>query len=86
MSNLQEPMAQKFLFNVEHFVPFPQSEYGGLWVVIAEHEDECFDLISNRDDAMNQQFYSKLRQNVEKSTYYALSDDVQSGIVEEFIT
>jgi len=61
MSNLQEPMAQKFLFNVEHFVPFPQSEYGGLWVVIAEHEDECFDLISNRDDGMNQQFAKMLK-------------------------
>lgn len=79
-------MAQKFLFTVEHFVPFPQSEYGGLWVVVAEHEDECFDLIAESDDNMNQQFYSKLRENVEKSSNYALSEDIESGIVEEFTT
>ena len=26
------------------------SEYGGLWNVIAENDDECFDLITASDD------------------------------------
>ena len=33
-------MAQKIFYIVEHYVPFPQSEYGGLWNVIAEDDDE----------------------------------------------
>ena len=42
-------MAQKFLYIVDHYIPFPSSEYGGIWNVIAEHDDECFDLISAED-------------------------------------
>lgn len=79
-------MAPKFLFNVEHFVPFPQSEYGGLWVVIAENQDECFDLIAQKDNGMNRPHYVQLRKNVEKSSYFALAEDSESCIVEEFIT
>ena len=42
-------MAPKFLYVVDHFVPFPTSEYGGIWNVVAEHDDECFDLIVDED-------------------------------------
>ena len=79
-------MTSKFLFNVEHFVPFPQSEYGGLWVVIAENEDECFDLIAQADNGFNQPHYVQLRKNVEKSAYFALAEDLESCIVEQFTT
>ena len=47
-------MTQKFLYIVDHFIPFPSSEYGGIWNVIAENDDECFDLITAEDDAFNQ--------------------------------
>ena len=39
----------KYLYVVEHYVPFPQSEYGGLWNVIAHDDEECFDLITEED-------------------------------------
>ena len=39
----------KFLYIVDHFVPFPQSEYGGIWNVVAGTEEECFDLIVGED-------------------------------------
>jgi len=39
-------MAQKFLYIVDHYVPFPSSEYGGIWNVVAKTDDECFDLIT----------------------------------------
>lgn len=42
-------MAQKFFYVVDHYVPFP-SEYGGIWNVIAEDDDECFELIVAEDD------------------------------------
>ena len=43
----------KYLYIVDHFVPFPQSEYGGLWNVIAEDDNECFDLITEQDDDLS---------------------------------
>ena len=48
--NFQKQMEQKFLYLVDHDVPFPSSEYGGLWKVIAEDDNECFDLIAAEDD------------------------------------
>ena len=76
----------KYFYIVEHFVPFPQSEYGGLWNVIAEHDDECFDLIANSDDGFNQQYYANLRENILKSRTYALAENLDSRIIEEFTT
>jgi hypothetical protein len=80
-------MAQKFLYIVQHYVPFPSSEYGGIWNVIAENDDECFDLITAEDDGdWNTEYYPNLRENILKSTTYALAEDVESCVVEEFTT
>ncbi len=80
-------MAQKFLYIVDHYVPFPSSEYGGIWNVIAEHEDECFDLIAAEDDGdFYEKYYSNLRENILNARRFALAEDVESAIVEEFTT
>lgn len=80
-------MAQKFFYIVDHYVPFPSSEYGGIWNVIAENDDECFDLITEVDEGdWNSQYYSNLRENILKSTTFALAEDVESRVVEEFTT
>ena len=80
-------MAQKFLYIVEHYVPFPQSEYGGLWNVIAQDDEECFDLITAEDDGgFYEKFYPDLRENILNSRTYALAEDLDSQIVEEFTT
>ena len=79
-------MAPKFFYIVNHFVPFPSSEYGGIWNVIAESDEECFDLISERDENYNEQHYGQLRENIMKSMNYELAEDVESGIVEELTT
>tara|TARA_R100001129_G_C5196029_1_gene212266 strand:+ start:251 stop:487 length:237 start_codon:yes stop_codon:yes gene_type:complete len=76
----------KFLYVVDHYVPFPSSEYGGLWNVIAESDEECFDLITQTDDGWYSKFYSNLRDNIRKSRTYALAEDLESQIVEEFTT
>ena len=75
----------KYLFVVDHFVPFPQSEYGGLWNVIAEDEEECFDLISEYDDLFPQ-YNGKLRENIQKSPKYGLLDELPSKVVTSFLT
>ena len=79
-------MAPKFFYIVNHFVPFPSSEYGGIWNVIAESDEECFDLISERDENYNEQHYGQLRENIMKSMNFELVDDIESCIVEEFTT
>ncbi len=79
-------MAQKFFYLVEHFIPFPQSEYGGIWNVIAEDDNECFDLIVAKDQEMYVEHYPQLRHNIQNARIYALAEDVKSEIVEEFTT
>ena len=85
--NLQRQMAQKFLYIVDHYIPFPQSEYGGLWNVIAEDDNECFDLITSDDsDNFYEKYYSDLRENILNARTYALAEDVESTVVESFTT
>ena len=77
----------KFFYIVDHYVPFPTSEYGGVWGVIAADDEECFDLITDADDGdFNSQYYANLRENILHSRTYALSEDLKSQIVEEFTT
>ena len=57
-----------------------------IWNVVAEHDDECFDLIVNEDDGLNEQYYNRLRENIMKAPTFQLANDHQSEIVEEFTT
>ena len=79
-------MTQKFLYVVDHFIPYPRSEYGGIWNVVAEHDDECFDLIVDEDGGFNEQYYNRLRENIMKAPTFQLANEHQSEIVEEFTT
>ena len=77
----------KFLYIVPHSISFPGSEYGGLWNVIAENNDECFDLISNHDEYIGyDEYFGKLRENITKAQRFSLIDEQQSRIVESFVT
>lgn len=76
----------KRLYIVEHFVPFPSSEYGGLWNVIASSDEEVYDLIVEDDHNFNTQHYGKLRENIMKASKYALADEVESKVVDSFLT
>ena len=79
-------MTQKFLYIIDHFEPFPSSEYGGLWNVIADNDEECFDLIVE-ESAFAEEYYSNLRQNIEKATIFTLGEESgTSRVVEYFIT
>ena len=76
----------KTLFIVDHYVPFPQSEYGGVWNVLADTDEECFDLITGEDNDTYPEFYSVLRENISKSYKYTITSEVESGIVTSFLT
>lgn len=80
-------MTQKYLYVVDHYVPFPASEYGGIWNVIAENDEECFDLIAAEDEGdyyINN--YKTLKLNINQARTYQLADELESQIVEEFTT
>ena len=76
----------KYLYVIDHFVPFPQSEYGGVWNVIAKDDEECFDVVVSEDDEFNIGCNTKLRENIKKSTKYALLDEETSKVVTSFLT
>ena len=75
----------KYLYVVEHYVPFPQSEYGGLWNVIAHDDEECFDLITEEDpNHFNEKYYGDLRENISKALVFELAsaDERPQGVYE----
>ena len=78
---------QKFMYLVEHAIPFPSSEYGGLWNVIASSDEECFDLISNTEEyTFYAEYLSHLRENIKKAQVFPLDGEYESEIVESFLT
>lgn len=81
-------MAQaKFLYIVDHYVPFPKSEYGGVWNVIAESDEECFDLIAAEDTGnFYESYYGDLRENIMKCDCFEVLADESSRVVYEFTT
>ena len=76
----------KYLYLVEHFLPFPISECSGIWNVIAKDDNECFDLIVAEDGNQYPEHYNKLRENVIKAQKFALKDEYQSSVIEAFLT
>ena len=76
----------KYLYLVDHFCPFPQSEYGGVWNVVAENVEQCFDVVVSEDDDLNIGCYGKLRENISKASKFALVDEERSRVVLSFIT
>jgi hypothetical protein len=77
----------KYLYIVDHYVPFPSSEYGGVWNVIAENDNECFDLISADDNGnFYEKYYSDLKENILNAQTFALVDEEASRVVESFTT
>lgn len=80
-------MTQKFLYLIPHAISFPSSEYGGLWNVIAESDDECFDLISKSYEYKGyDDCFPKLRENIIKAPKFALVENEESCVVEAFTT
>jgi hypothetical protein len=75
-------MTQKYFFVVDYFVS--QSD-GGLLNVIAESEDECFDLIVQWDNESWTEYYTKLRENIQRAPRFALAEEEESVVVEAFV-
>jgi len=75
----------KRLYIVDYWVPFPQSEYGGIINLIAEDDEEAFDLLS--EESLNLPgFERNLMENIRKAQKFSLVDDYESGVIEAFTT
>ena len=75
----------KNLYIVEYWVPFPQSEYGGIVNVIAETDSEVFDELSAAA-SFNESYIDRIMPNVKKAQKFPLIDEYESGIIEAFVT
>jgi hypothetical protein len=74
-------MAQKFLYVLESYLPAPHS-YGGIINIIAEDDDECFDLMVQWDNEQWPEYYGKLRENILKAPRFSLAEQSESYVVE----
>ena len=70
---------------MDYWVPFPQSEYGGVINVIADDDSEAFELLAN-EEQFNEDYVNLIMPNVMKAEKLNLSDEYQSGIIDAFIT
>ena len=63
------------LYVGEHWCPFPCSEYGGLWVVTAENEEQVCELLLKEYgdyDGAEQQYEHLIPEAVAKAEVFAL--------------
>ena len=79
-------MAQKFLYILDYYVPQFLSEYGGLLNVIAENDEECFDIVVEWDNETWTEYYSKLRENIVRAQRFPLLENEESRVAESFTT
>lgn len=79
-------MAQKFLYLVDFWVPFPASEYSGLLAVVGKDDNEVHDILLKwREDYLEKYDYLIMEEIVNAQTF-ALAEDVESAVVESFTT
>jgi len=75
----------KYLYILDYWVPFPSSEYGGLITLIAENDQEVFNLLSN-EEQFDDRYGYLMMERIINATKLRLADDYKSGIIDVFVT
>ena len=75
----------KYLYIIEYWVPFPQSEYGGVINVIAENDSEAFELL-DAEEGFHSGYTDMIMPNVMKAQKLPLAEDYDSAIIDAFTT
>jgi hypothetical protein len=77
------------LYVVNYWVPFPASEYGGMQVVIAKDDEQCYALISEAD-THEMEFHKDaeelIRARIKKASRFTLDGAYLPEIVRSFRT
>jgi len=77
----------KYLYIIDYWVPFPQSEYGGMVTLIANDDSDAFNTIVNEEQLNSYEGYaSKIMEKILTAQKFKLLEDYQSGILEVFTT
>ena len=78
---------ERFIYILDYWVPFPSSEYGGLVTLIAENDQEAFDILAEEEllDPDNAHI-DKLMPNIINATKLKLAEEYKSGIIDVFVT
>ena len=79
----------KTLYLVNWWVPFPASEYGGLQVVLAVDDAECYELIKQYSDSFvkyQKDFEELIMARIKKATRYEIKGGNDSGVIRSFTT
>jgi hypothetical protein len=75
----------KYIYLIDYWVPFPSSEYGGMISVIAQDDEECFDLLVNFPQ-FDDKYEDRIMANIVKAPKFALANEEESRIIDVFLT
>ena len=75
----------KYVYIMDYWVPFPSSEYGGVLTIIAENDDEVYNLICS-EDGIDQGHTDLIMPMIQKAQKLELGNDYKSSIIDAFIT
>ena len=76
----------KTLYIIDYWVPFPSSEYGGVVNVIAEDDQECFDILQKEREEYHSSYDNLIMQSIKDATIIKVFDYEESRIVNSFTT
>jgi len=76
----------KSLYIVDYWVPFPQSEYGGVVNLIAESDTEAFQLCADEEGLNHPGYEDRIMPNILRAQKFSLVDEYQSAIIDAFTT
>ena len=77
------------MYVVNYWVPFPASEYGGMQVVVAKDDEECYKLIAENDEhemKYHKQAEELIRARIKKASRFALDGAYVPEMVRSFTT
>jgi hypothetical protein len=78
---------EKFIYILDYWVPFPSTEYGGLVTLIAENDQEAFNILAAEKQLDDENAYiDKLMPNIINATKLKLAEEYKSGIIDVFVT
>ena len=80
------PIMDKYLYIVDYWVPFPQSEYGGVINVVAKDDQECFDLCRELNDGYQDDHVGQILPKVKNAVRLKVDETEEVGIVSSFMT
>jgi hypothetical protein len=77
---------KKFMFIGKFWVPFPSSEYGGSWSVIAADKNEVATLLRAQVTDYYTQYDDNMLESIEKAKYFELACQPESMVIDTFFT